>query len=33
MVGESLEDFGHMLDVDDVSWTWFELVVGVTNVC
>ena len=23
MEGESLEDFGHVLDIDDVSWTWF----------
>ena len=23
MEGESLEGFGHVLDIDDVSWTWF----------
>ena len=23
MERESLEDFGHMLDIDDVTWAWF----------
>ena len=23
--GESLEDFDHVLDMDDVFWTWFSI--------
>ena len=23
--GESLEDFNHVLDIDDVFWTWFSI--------
>ena len=22
-LGYALEEFGHMLDIDDISWTWF----------
>ena len=25
MEGESLEDFGHVLDIDDISWTRFSI--------
>ena len=31
MEGESLEDFGHVLDIGDISWTLFEIVGGVAT--